>query len=131
MTKKAGPVVQSKEAIERVHLVDERYKTARTVIRWAGLCMLMYLFMAGLAPLAGKETVVSFALSILADFKFALSVALAGAATAWALVERKLRQRKTEYFQDRIRRLETQVDPRRSTSGLTREGKTNPNDRSE
>lgn len=129
MARGTRPVVQPKAVTASIATLDERYRTLRTAIRWGAGVAGLYVFMRGLAPLSGKETVVTFALSFLADIKFVLSITLAGAAAAWAAMERKLRYRKTEYFQDRIRKLESYIDQDRSSSGLTRTGKTNPEDR--
>lgn len=109
--------------------INQRYRTVRTLIKGAVIVGCFYLLAQALAPFAGKATVVSLALEILADVKFALTLTLAGTAAAWAVVERYLRQRKTEYLQDRIKDLETKIDPNRSSSGLQRSGKTNPRDR--
>jgi len=40
-----------------------------------------------------------------------------------------LRKRKTEYFQNRIKLLEEEIDPNRSSSGLTPKGETKPEDK--
>lgn len=82
-----------------------------------------------LAPLAGENTALSLGISLLADLKLSVAITLAGGAAVWAVVERALRHRKTEYLQRRIKELETMIDPGRSSSGLTEEGKTNPNDK--
>jgi hypothetical protein len=71
----------------------------------------------------------SLLLSVLAEMKVAFWVSLAGAACAWGFVERRLRHRKVEQLQGRIKQLETMIDPDRSTSGLTPAGRTNPLDR--
>jgi membrane protein implicated in regulation of membrane protease activity len=84
---------------------------------------------SALAPLAGQNTAVSLGLNLLADFKMTIAIALTGSAAAWAMIERVLRQRKTKYLQDRIKQLEERLDPDRSSSELTRTGKTNPKDR--
>jgi hypothetical protein len=88
-----------------------------------------YLFGRALGPFAGEKTVVTVALNVLADVKFAATLTLAGSAVVWATLERLAKQRKTKYLQDRIIELEEIIDPRRSSSGLTRSGKTNPRDR--
>lgn len=116
------------DAVNIAH-INQIYRSVRTFFRCAGAVGVAYFMVAALAPFAGKDTAVSLALSFLADVKFAITVALAGGAAAWAVVERVLRQQKTQYLQDRIIELETKIDPKRSTTGLTRIGTTNPNDR--
>jgi len=112
-----------------LYRTEQRYRTLRTGIRTAGWVLAIWALGYVIQPLAGRETGVSLAISLLADLKFVLTITLAGIAAAWAVVERSLRYRKTEYLQKRIRDLEMELDPARSSSGLTPEGKTNPRDR--
>lgn len=122
----------SKSARERLERqrIDQRYNTARTLIRVICVVVCVWLIGNSVSQLAGKNTnvAVSAALSIFADLKFAFSLTLAGCATAWAAIERWLRHRKVEHLQGRVRDLETSIDPSRSTSNLTTKGKTNPRD---
>lgn len=46
----------------------------------------------------------------------------------WAILERSLRKRKTKKLTKRIERLETKLDPQRTSSGLLSTGDTHPND---
>jgi len=52
-----------------------------------------------------------------------------GSGAGYGYAERKLRKKKTEQMQNRIRDLETQLDPDRQSSELTPQGDTNPKDR--
>jgi hypothetical protein len=113
-----------------LYRVDARYSTARTAIRWFFAVLIVGAIGWALQPFAGKNTAVTFFLSFVADLKFVFSVTVALGAAGWALIERGLRYHKTKYLQDRIKKLETEIDPQRSTSGLTRTGRTNPKDRS-
>lgn len=53
---------------------------------------------------------------------------IAVGALVWAWWERRLRQEKTEWFQQRIAQLEKQLDPNRTSSGLAPTGETAPED---
>lgn len=53
---------------------------------------------------------------------------LLGAAFLWAILERKTRQRKMKRMEAKIRELESRLDANRSSSNLTVESKTNPED---
>ena len=114
----------------RLTLIDQIFTTCRTLIRATAGCLAVYFLTQGITTLAGRQTnvIVDIAFSVLADFKFMLTMTLAGTATAWAIAERRLRHRKTEYLQNRIQKLEKHIDPHRSTSGLTSRGETNPKD---
>ncbi|MDO3434620.1 hypothetical protein QWJ46_18255 [Rhizobium sp. CBN3] len=129
MGKSVVPSVKPRSVAVEMASVEQFYRTLRTLIKTAGLVGCFYFIALAMAPFAGKETAVSFALNFLADVKFVLTLGLAGAAGTWAVAERMLRERKTQKLQDRVKELETRIDPNRSTSGLTRTGKTNPRDR--
>jgi len=109
--------------------IEQRYKLWRTLVRWAAVICCTYFLKDALFELAGKETALALSLAFLGDFKFAATLTLAGGAAAWAIVERMLRNRKTEYMSDRIKKLEIIIDRDRSSSGLTKQGKTNPRDK--
>src|SRR3546814_7385100 len=87
----------SRSARERLEgrRIEQRYKTARTLIRALVFLGCVWVIGDAIGDLAGKETnvAVSLLFSIFADLKFALSVALAGGMAAWAVVERLLRHR--------------------------------------
>jgi hypothetical protein len=68
-------------------------------------------------------------LDALIDQKFALTITLAGACAVWAVAERILRQRAVGRLGARNAELERRLDPNRTTSGLTVNGKTHPRDK--
>jgi hypothetical protein len=121
-----------KAAKERLEFnrINQRYSTIRTLVRAAGVVLVVFFMSQTLKSLSGQATsvIVSATLSLFADVKFALAITLAGAASVWAVAERMLRRRKVEYMQGRIRELEMRIDPNRTTSGLTTRGMTNPRD---
>lgn len=128
MTPRIPPTSARNDVILDRERINQRYALARTVVRTAGVVAAVYFVSQQIASLAGEQTMVAIELAILGDFKFVASITLAGAAAVWAIVERRLRYRKVEYMQGRIRELEQKIDPRRSSSGLTLKGTTNPRD---
>jgi hypothetical protein len=110
--------------------IQQRYSAIRTAIRSVAWVVAALLGFGALKTFAGQTTSVAFSLILnaLVDLKFVVSIALAGSATAWAVLERQLRLRKVETMQGHIKRLETILDPARSSSGLTTRGLTNPGD---
>jgi hypothetical protein len=120
----------ARERLQRTRIV-ERYALARTAFR--ALCGIGIAWLAreAIADLAGRETsvTVATALSVVGELKVTIAITLAGGAAIWAVVERALRHRKTEALQTRIIDLEKSIDPRRSSSGLTPKGQTNPHDK--
>jgi hypothetical protein len=79
--------------------------------------------------LAGQETFVALKLAFLADSKVALSVIMTGMAGAWALGQTWLRHRAVAQLQSKNKELETSIDPKRTSSGLTPAGTTHPRDK--
>jgi len=78
--------------------------------------------------LAGKATIAQFFVDALVSVpERAVSpwwIAGAVAMFLWAAAERRLRLRKVSSMSDQLKRLEQQVDPRRTSSGLTATGET-------
>lgn len=80
--------------------------------------------------LAGLDTKAQFILGWFtsADNDFGMPWVIAIGALILARRERTLRRNKTEQMQSHILSLETRLDPRRSSSGLTPTGDSNPED---
>ena len=106
------------------------FSFAKTFVRCATVPLVAYILRDTITQFAGRDTLLALHLAFLGDVKFALSLSLAGSAAAWALLERWLRHRKTSKLQSRIIALEKRLDPKRSSSHLTVEGRTNPLDKS-
>ena len=125
----------SARAREHVTLlrIVQRYRTARTALRVTFAGFAIWCLYLAIDSIAGKTTafqaVVSVGFSLLWDIRFVVAFSLAGATTIWAAAERWLRHRKVNYLQGRIKVLELNIDPGRTTSGLTTKGRTNPRDR--
>jgi hypothetical protein len=117
----------------RIREVDQLYWTVRTGLRCLTVAFILWAGFRAVEVLAGQDTKVNVALALvftaLVELKVAIFIALTGASTAWAVVERTLRHRKVEQMQARIHDLEQHLDPNRSSSNLTLKGKTNPEDK--
>jgi hypothetical protein len=100
---------------------------------WPVLCM--YFLYKIAVVLAGKTTLASFAMSvavaILGNNKVmkTIYVVLTGGSIAYGVGQRQLRRREIKRHTKRPRELEKLIDPGRSSSGLTSEGTTRPEDR--
>jgi hypothetical protein len=119
----------AQERLERVR-IEQRYSTVRIAVKWTGIAAAIYFAAEALKAFAGRDTsiIVNAALSLFANLNLTVAISLAGAATVWAVCERMLRRYKVEKMQGRIKELETRLDPRRTTSGLLPDGRTNPAD---
>ena len=130
------PVVPSSAAqptlsTSRFHVVDQLFRT----VRWAfGLGVVAYGLHEGriaVVAFAGANTHFQFdaVLRAFADLRISIFASIAGLTTFWALAERKLRQRTIKRLHPRVETLELALDPKRQSSGLTKAGTTNPQDR--
>ncbi len=109
--------------------VIQRYSLLRTIVRAVAVVSAVYVAKDLLIGIAGTETALALKLSLLGDVKFAVSITTALGASFWAFAERWLRHREVNQMQGRIIELETIVDQKRSSSGLTAKGTTNPRDK--
>jgi hypothetical protein len=102
----------------------------RHAIEWGGYLGLAYFATQAVADLSGKETFASFFLQVLGKESASDSLVLLLAIVfgGWALLERRLRRRKTAELSQRIQHLETLIDPNRTGSRLTPTGETHPGD---
>lgn len=116
-----------------LHVVERVYNLLRLVL-WVFLILGVAHYVArSVEALAGEETYATFLVSYFASGGSGLTVTVSfsgtGAAVIWALTERWLRQRAIRRLTARTTELEQKLDPNRSSSGLTPEGKTHPRDR--
>lgn len=103
-------------------------RTIESICKWGVLLVLGLCTTEPLQHIAKAAVVGTSALSLLlAAFAGAFAV-LALVSIIWALRERRLRQEKTEYLTNRIRTLESYIDPQRTSSNLATTGKTHPED---
>jgi hypothetical protein len=124
---------ESPYATTRTLAIDQGFRTLRTLIWALTVAFIFYTASRSVEALAGHDTKLSVALSVifdaLVDLKFVFAISLAGAGVAWGVIERAVRLRKVDYMQGRIKELEERIDPNRTSSGLTTRGTTNPRDR--
>jgi hypothetical protein len=100
------------------------------LIRYTALVLCVYLGSESIQALAGQTTEANILVKFLGEFNVSQGAAvLFGAAgTMYGLAERRQRQKMIERLHSRIKYLERQIDPKRSSSNLTETGDTNPRD---
>ena len=118
------------EVALRINTADQWHRTLRAAITAAGWVGVAYCASLAIGQFAGQNTnlFVGATLSVIGKLSVAVPSVVAASCCAWAVGERKIRQRNTAYLTDRIRKLESDADPNRTTSGLMRTGATNPRD---
>jgi hypothetical protein len=119
-------------------VVVETASTVRSAIKWGCPLGIAYFVYLAIASLSGQTTSadirIGFIASILNDMKkdsiarIALPWGLAVGFGLWAVVERRLRKNHIVGSGETVRRLETRLDPNRSSSHLTQRGETPPED---
>ena len=109
-----------------IRLTDMFGGVGSAAIKWGALAYIAFQIKEIMVALAGHFTFVSIFSSIAANISINQWVAyvLAGGGTGYGLAQRRLRKRKVAELAERIKRLEVQIDPNRSSSGLSPEGTT-------
>ena len=115
----------------RFMVISNIFDLAKRVVNGGIWIALAYIGYLAIDSLAGKTTIANIVLKYLTaeQSDYGVPWILAGACAVWAVLERKLRKRKTESLQGRIKHLEERLDPGRTTSGLLPTGDTHPEDR--
>jgi hypothetical protein len=109
-----------------VRFTDLAGTVMSAAIKWGALAFIAYLLTDALKAMAGKTTLVSLLASIRANITINEWVAyvLAGGGTLYGFAQRRLRKQKVAELAERIKTLETKIDPDRSSSGLSPQGST-------
>jgi hypothetical protein len=118
------------QAIQSYHSTKFWSGAVRTATRWTGGCFIAYFTYLSVEALAGRTTLANIAVNFIGNLTVSKSLAyLFGAGGAgYGLYERKKRQRAVGHMHGHNKSLESIIDSRRSSSGLTRTGETNPLD---
>lgn len=119
------------EAGIRAKKIDGWFKLGGMAIKWGTLFGCAWLLEQGWVATVGRTTSASLIVRAAIGWgatKTGLSVITVGA-LGWGRAERWLRRREIRKNADYIERLEKQIDPNRSTSGLTKTGATRREDR--
>jgi hypothetical protein len=113
-----------------LYRTEQRHKTVRFALRYGAFCFLALMSYRAIDRLAGQETsvLISLLIDVFADLKFVFALSVSGVSVAWAMTERIIRKKTVKRLHSRIKKLEIHIDPKRTSSGLTDEGDTNPDD---
>lgn len=100
------------------------------MVLWGGICTIAYFTYKSIDSLAGQRTDANIGVVLLGSLKLSevFAFLFGGGGVVYGWKERSLRKSTIERLQNRIKKLETSVDPNRTSSGLTPKGDTNPND---
>ena len=111
--------------------VEKWFTLATHFITWAGIVAVAYFISSAVSDLAGKTTLANIVVQVLqaGSVRELGSYAVAGGGITYGLRERRLRKSEIRHLGQQKRRLESALDPNRSTSQLTETGETRPEDR--
>lgn len=115
--------------------IDAVVTITKTICMYGWPIACMYFVYKIALVLAGKTTLASFAMSVavaaLGNDRVVkvVWIVVTGGSIAYGVGQRRLRRREIKRHTERPRQLETLIDPRRTSSGLTSEGTTRPEDR--
>lgn len=118
------------KALKSYHISTSIVSVINNLIRWGGLVGLGYELVQVVRAVAGKETTANILVKILANVTITQGVltTVAAGSTVLYLKERSARRKAVQRLHPRIKELEEQIDPKRSSSTLTEMGDTNPSD---
>jgi hypothetical protein len=134
VTRRAGVTVDRLQAendfLRRGGIAEEIGKTVRVLLVCGALVAIVYLLGHALEALAGKETDANIFVNLLGKLEASviLSWVVGGAGVVYGRSQMKLRKTTIERLQSRLKSLEEQLDPHRTSSKLTPRGDTNPED---
>ncbi len=99
--------------------------------KWISLTSIPFFTYLSIKELAGNTTFANIAVNFLANWSVSItfSVATGVAGVVYGARQRKLRKDSVERLQDRIKYLEEFIDKNRSSSNLTPQGNTRPEDK--
>ena len=113
----------------RFRRFDAIIGTIRTVFKLAFWAFVAYQVREIVSVLAGKTTPADITLNILKSGKRDfVAYGVGSLALLWGAFQRRLRRRTVKHLKARLKALERQLDPGRSSSHLTSTGDTRPED---
>lgn len=123
---------QNRGTTEKLALlkIDALTRVVLQIIRTAGYCFIAYMSYRVVEVAAGKKTIAELTMNLLANVtvnKWA-AYALGALGFGYGLYERRVRQKAIKRFAPLIKEREKKLDPKRSSSGLTEDGKTRKDD---
>ena len=112
--------------------IDAVVTICKATIKYGALVACVYFFYRIVGVLAGKTTLASLVMTIVANAKVSdgICLLLTGGGSAYGIAQRQLRRRNIRRLTERPKELELRMDPNRSSSGLTIKGTTRPEDKS-
>jgi hypothetical protein len=124
--------VDQNEFSLRFKKLDTIGSAVQAVIKYGALVGVAAIFSSALKVLAGKETILSVVMLIVAKFNLTQKVAytIGFGGVLYGYRQRRLRRKVIENMSEHERALEKLLDPGRTSSEITSSGTTRPDDKS-
>jgi hypothetical protein len=129
--KSGGERKEDREYNYRAFRLTQLLGLANVIVRYGAMVLIAYMGYLTVESLSGENTAANIGIKMLADLRVSTALAwLFGAGgVGYGMKQRNLRRSNIERMEARIKELEGEVDPGRSTSKLTPRGLTNPEDK--
>ena len=110
--------------------IDSVTKVLLQLVRTGGYCFIAYSAFRVMEVTAGKKTIADLTMNLLANVTINkwVAYALAGLGWGYGLYERRVRRKTIKRYAPLIEERERKLDPKRSSSGLTEDGRTGKGD---
>jgi hypothetical protein len=121
------PTIVPEDTLQKVSLYTNAVTTILLAIIWGFVwCFVAYMVLRCCEALAGKQTQAEVFLHLLASITLSSKIAwlTGGGGMAYGYCQSRFRKSEVARLTDRNSELERIVDPNRTSSGLTRHGKT-------
>ncbi|MGA2167020.1 MAG: hypothetical protein ABSG62_02335 [Terracidiphilus sp.] len=113
---------------------DTGLRLGQVLIKYTALCFCVWMLVPAMEAFAGKTTLANFGVSLIADLKantvfshLVMGVLGLGGA-GYGLRERAQKRKEIKRLGNRVVDLEKRLDPNRTSSGLTIDGRSRPED---
>jgi len=115
--------------LKRFHVSGNIATIISNLSRYGSLVAISYMIYLTVGSLAGKVTMTDIKIAGTLDVSDALGAIFRGSGLLYGIAQKRLRSKTIKRLKGRIQELEQQRDPNRTSSGLTPEGETRPEDR--
>lgn len=130
----SGPSRKRTELENRISFkrIDAGVSVVKAFLKYSTIIICVYFAYLAIAALAGRTTFASIGLSILGNVnvKDSIYIVLTVGGIIYGVGQRQLRRRNIERLTKQTMELEKRLDPKRTSSGLTKRGTTRPEDKS-
>ena len=126
---KAELLAENKE-LRRTKLSLSITEILVTLIKSIAVVVCFYFFTSALNNLSGKTTTANIVVDFLGSVSISdfVGIVFGAGGVIYGMIERRQRQKMIDRLHGRVKKMEQQIDPKRSSSNITTFGDTHPDD---